>query len=528
MSTRYLRKAATSVVTPPQSQPLNERSVANNAGGFAFAVSDWQRLDRFLILGSEGGSYYCGEHALTVQNIEAVKRCVAADGLRAVKRIVEISDAGRAPKNDPALLALAFAAAKGDDKTRAAALAALPDVARIGTHLYHFVAFVRQFRGWGRGLRRAVENWYTMKTPEKLAEQVVKYQQRDGWSHRDLMRLRHIQFSGSYQAIAKWVVKNEQSEGLPALIEGHIKLQAAKTAKEAAKLIREYGLVRESVPTELLNEKAVWEALLEKMPMTAMIRNLGNMSKCGLLAPLSAASKDVAARIEDVAALKKARIHPIFVLLAMKTYESGKGVRGKGEWSVVPQVVKALDEAFYLSFKNIEPTGKSFYLGVDVSGSMAYGEIAGCVGITPNVGAAAMAMVTAHSEENYYIAGFATRLVEIPVTAKDRLTDVAQKFQRDFGGTDCAQPILDATKRNMKVDAFVILTDGETWAGETHAAQALDRYRQKTGIPAKLVVVGMVSSHVTIADPTDTGSLNVVGFDTATPQILAEFVKGTV
>ena len=526
MSARYLKNAVSSVVTPPQSQPLNERSVKNAAGGYSFAVDDWQRFDRFLILGSEGGSYYATEHELTVKNIETVKRCVAADGLRAVKRIVEISDAGRAPKNDPALLALAYASAKGDDKTRSAALAALPDVARIGTHLFHFVGFVRQFRGWGRGLRRAIENWYTMRDANKLAEQVVKYQQREGWSHRDLMRLRHIHFEGPYQAIAKWVVKGETSEGLPKLIEGHIRLQETKVPKQAAQIIREYGLVRESVPTELLNDSLVWEALLEKMPMTAMIRNLGNLSKCGLLKPLSDAEKEVSKRLKDVTVLRKARIHPISVLLAMATYQQGHSVRGKGEWSVAPRVVEALDEAFYLAFQNIEPTGKNFYLGVDVSGSMTCGTIAGAPGISPNVGAAAMAMVTAHSEENYYVAGFATQLIEIPVTKRDRLTDVAKKFQRSFGGTDCAIPIADATARNMKVDAFVIYTDGETWAGDAHAAQLLDRYRQKTGINTKLIVCGMVANSMTVADPADAGSLNVVGFDSATPQIIAEFAKG--
>lgn len=526
MSARYIRNAISSVVTPPQSEPLNERSVKNSAGGYSFAVDDWQRMDRFLILGSEGGSYYASEQELTVKNIEAVKRCVAADGLRVVKRIVEISHDGRAPKNDPALMALAYASAKGDDKTRSAALAALPDVARIGTHLFHFVAFMRQFRGWGRGSRRAIENWYTMRPPEKLAEQVVKYQQRDGWSHRDLMRLRHIHFSGAYQAIAKWVVKGESSENLPLLIEGHIRLQECKVPKQAAELIRQYGLVRESVPTELLNEALVWEALLEKMPMTAMIRNLGNLSKCGLLTPLSDAEKNISKRLKDIDQIKKARIHPISVLLAMKTYEQGHGVRGKGEWSVAPRVVEALDEGFYLAFRNIEPIGKNFYLGVDVSGSMSWGNIAGCPGITPCIGAAAMAMVTAHSEENFYVAGFSHQLVEIPVTKRDRLTDVAHKFQMaNFGGTDCAQPVLDANARNMKVDAFVIYTDGETWAGNIHAAQALDRYRQKTGIASKMIVVGMVSNDVTVADSADGGSLNVVGFDSATPQIIAEFAK---
>lgn len=543
MSTRYLRNAASSVATPPQSQPLNERQVANSAGGYSFAVDDWKRLDRFLILGSEGGSYYATEKELTVKNIEAVKRCVAIDGLRAVKRIVEISDEGRAPKNDPALLALAFASAKGDDKTRSAALAALPDVARIGTHLFHFVAFVRQFRGWGRGLRRAIENWYTMRDAAKLAEQVVKYQQRDGWSHRDLMRLRHIHFTGPYQAIAKWVVKNEVSEGLPKLIEGHIKLQITKTAKEAAALIREYGLVRESVPTELLTEALVWEALLEKMPMTAMIRNLGNMSKCGLLKPMSAAAKSVAERLVNQEAIQKARVHPIQLLIAAKTYESGRGLRGKGEWTVVPKIVDALDSAYYLAFKNVVPTGKRFYLGLDISGSMWGGTVCGIPNFTPAIASGAMAMVTVKSEDNYYAAGFtctdsgryggrfdngSTAMTPISLSPKQRLDDVLKNMnalQSRMGGTDCSLPMLDALEKKIEVDVFTVYTDSETWAGQIHPPQALDRYRQKMGIPAKLVVCGMVANEFTLADPNDSGMLDVVGFDAATPQIIAEFAK---
>jgi 60 kDa SS-A/Ro ribonucleoprotein len=58
---------------------------------------------------------------------------------------------------------LAMAAGLGDPATCRAAFAALPRVARIGTHLLHFPAFVEGFRGWGRGLRRAVGAWYSQK-----------------------------------------------------------------------------------------------------------------------------------------------------------------------------------------------------------------------------------------------------------------------------------------------------------------------------------------------------------------------------
>lgn len=76
----------------------------------------------------------------------------------------------------------------------------------------------------------------------------------------------------------------------------------------------------------------------------------------------------------------------------------------------------------------------------------------------------------------------------------------------------------------MPIDAFVILTDNETWSGKPHPAQALASYRKAMGIDAKLIVVGMTATGFTIADPRDAGMLDVVGFDTATPEIMREFI----
>jgi 60 kDa SS-A/Ro ribonucleoprotein len=143
------------------------------------------------VLGAEGGSYYASEQDLAVENARAVQRCITQDGGRTVQRIVEISEVGRAPKNDPAIFALAMAASMGSAATRATALAALPRVCRVGTHLFQFAENIQAFRGWGRALRRAVGAWYAAMEPRELAYQLSKYQQRNGWSHRDLLRLTH-------------------------------------------------------------------------------------------------------------------------------------------------------------------------------------------------------------------------------------------------------------------------------------------------------------------------------------------------
>jgi 60 kDa SS-A/Ro ribonucleoprotein len=155
---------------------------------------------------------------------------------------------------------------------------------------------------------------------------------------------------------------------------------------------------------------------------------------------------------------------------------------------------------------------------------MTWGEIAGVPGLSPRVGSAAMALVTAATEKNHHIMAFCDTLVSIAISPRQRLDDVCRTIaQLGFGGTDCALPMMYAMKEKIDVDEFVVLTDGETWFGKVHPAQALVQYRRQTGINAKLVVVGMTSNGFTIADPNDEGSLDVVGFDTATPQLISDF-----
>src|SRR6059058_252469 len=410
----YLQRHGTRRV--PQFVPLPGQA-PNSAGGFAWAVDAWARLRRFLILGSEGGSYYATEWKLTRENARAVEQCVREDGPRAVAEIVRVSAEGRAPKNDPALFALALAAGAGDLETRRAALDALPQVARTGTHLLQFAAFVEGFRGWGRSLRRAVGRWYAAQPVEALAYQGVKYRRRAGVTHRDLLRLAHparrvgagnpqLEVSDEHARLFEWIVRGGETNGLPRLIEGFARAQEAETSRETAVLVREYRLPREALQPEHLTSPEVWEALLDEMPLTALIRNLATMTRIGVLAPGSDGTAKVVAQLGDSERIRRARVHPIAVLAALRTYASGRGARGRGEWNPVREIVDALDAAFYTAFGNVEATGKRLLLALDVSGSMAGGCVAGVPDLTPRDASAALALVTAATESQYEVVGF--------------------------------------------------------------------------------------------------------------------------
>src|SRR3569833_1985933 len=184
-------------------------------------------------------------------------------------------------------------------------------------------------------------------------------------------------------------------------------------------------------------------------------------------------------------------------------------MRGDGRWTPVSQVNDALDDAFYLSFENAPTTGKRLMLAVDVSGSMM-APIAGMPYLNCRDASAAIALVTASTEEQCrfvaftegrsLVRGLDTGLTPLSISPRQRLDDVVGTISKfAFGGTDCALPIVEAMKRRWPVDAFVVYTDSETWAGDIHPAQALRQYRDRMGIAAKLVVVDMSSNGFSIA-----------------------------
>ncbi len=549
------RKKAKEKVLPKQSKKLKDQ-VRNSDGAAVWKLDDFDRLGRFLILGSEGGSYYASEKKLTKENGKCISRLLkAGKGLEVVQKIVEVSDEGKAPKNDPALFALAMCAGLGDDETKTAALDALPKVARFGTHLFHFVEFVLQFRGWGRSLRKAIANWYSEKEVGKLEFDTQKYKARDGWSHQDLLRLSHVKPKNDAYRLLYLFVTNEEKfhetvsdedfkAQLP-FVYASESLKGLEKSKDIVKIVKAHRLPMEVVPTEK-RSKAIYEVMLDNYGITALIRNLGNLTKQEVLSKMELdAVRTVVARLTNEEQLKRGRVHPLSVLNALKTYGSGRGFRGGNAWIPVQRIVDALDDSFYLCFKNIEPTGKRIMLALDVSGSMEGNMIAG-MNIDARTASGALAMATIRTEKDVVVTAFSGGnrggwgghvvtdnpvLTELDLSPKLRLDSVINEISDlPFDSTDCSLPMRWALKKNLKVDAFVIYTDSETNAyGSIQPHAALKQYRDKMGIPdAKMIVVGMCSNGFSIANPEDRHSLDVVGFSTDCPTIINDFIRGDI
>lgn len=525
----------------PQAERADVRQIKNAAGGYSFKTSEETEVHRFLVLGTSGGTYYTSERELTRANAEMVLRAACERGEWLVQRIVEISTAGRAPRQNPAIFALAAVSGLADDAGREAALNALPLVCRTGTHLFLFAKYVEQFRGWGPALRHAVSRWYTAPDINDVAYQCVKYQHRESWSHRDLLRLAHPKTTElPRRALFSWITRGAAYDEArfpeaPPLVNAFSAARSATTASAWVRLIEAHPLSWEMLPDAALAEPAVWRALIEKgMPHTALLRQLPRLTRLGVL---TGATRDaVTARLTDPEGLRRARVHPINVLVAARTYAAGRSARGEGEWTPDRRVVDALDGAFYAAFGAVEPAGKRTLIALDVSGSM--GSSASGLPLSCREVSAALALVTMATEPEVDVVGFTgrgvwgggdTRLKELSISPRQRLDDAVRAVSDlPFGSTDCALPMVWARENRREYDTIVVMTDNETWSGHIHPHEALREYRESVVPGARLAVVAMTATEVSIADPSDPGSLDIAGMDSAVPTLLADFSRGTL
>jgi 60 kDa SS-A/Ro ribonucleoprotein len=590
----------------PQSVPLDASQVPNHAGGFVWAIPASKQVIRFLILGSGDTFYQAGACAASECCTAVFEMCSTEAGHAELLELIKsVSVHGRAPKQEPTLLALAAAIVHAPSPAaKSAALDSVSVVARIPTHVFALIGHVTSMsqaahnsKGWGRGLRRAVGNWYTSKSGRELAMQMTKYKSREGWTHQDVLRMVHVGSASlkddgarlamtfaikGQKAYAAECEKQKEAPADPESVAAVVRLITGITAvaaqgvtgAEAAQLIREHGLVREHLPTTLLGSVDVWKALLMSghgMPMEAMVRNLSKMTEVGLFEDQECADW-VVGRLTNADAIRASRIHPMKLLIASRQYQRGhahdnraiftlgfetalvlKALRAardnedaaidmllSGEvpeeceqqpanirtrsWFPVQCVVDALDAAFQLAFGNVQPTGKRTMLALDVSGSMS-ATVPGTT-ISCRDASAAMALVTCATEADCSVVAFGEQLTPVAMKGDMTVTQAIGVSDMSFGATDCALPMLHALKNGIAVDCFVVYTDSETYFGSVHPQVALQQYRAVTGIDAKLVVVGMVSNSLTIADPSDPNTLNLAGFDTSTPEVLSLFARG--
>lgn len=569
----------------------------NSAGGMTYVVSDEDLIDRILILGTNSNTYYATAQKLTDDAIASIKKMISeGKGEMIVSRVKDIYKSGRAPKQDPTLFVLALLTQTDvPEKIKKSALECVVNL-RILTHLYTWIGLRKSIsgkKGFGRAIRTQMLNFVKNRSGIHLAYLFTKYRSRkvgsETWSIDDIIKCAHIpsnKLSLDRQLVIIYIVNGlPEAEKLFAekctddteCLKVITYLRAVEETKNltcaedtAIQFIRQYHLPREVLSTHLLKSLTVWQSLLFSshvgegskisrkitMPITALIRNLGVMSTKGMFDDPEIVTI-VDNHIKNKTVLKCGYVHPVALLIAKTTYETGHGVMGKLVWDVNKNIVDALEDGFYEAFGNIEGTGKRILHAVDCSGSMristcAVPNLTACQAVATLVMEAVRRESKMHTDRKCHCAKNDTTHSQyiqdvvlfndagsyVDIKPTHRLNDVMSLIQdNNFGTTDCSQPMLKALElfkstKGIKgnYDGFIVYTDNETYCGNVHPAQALEDYRKETGINAKLVVVATTPTAHTIAPHgtyADFLCLNVTGFDLNGPTLIRDFLSGT-
>ncbi|XP_041847430.1 60 kDa SS-A/Ro ribonucleoprotein [Melanotaenia boesemani] len=520
----------------PSESTTNNHTLNSTGGGYPWEVSDKARLCRFLCFGSEGDMYTAREEGrVSLENAGALLSLLQEGrGSEVVEEIKRFTQDGRAVRLGPSLFALALCSQHSELKTRQAAFKALKEVCRDPAHLFSFIQYKKELKEgmkcgiWGRALRKAVSDWYNDQDAMSLAAAVTKCKQREGWSHQDLLRLSHAKPTRDAIAlISKYVTKGwkevqgayadkENSEEVVRVLsylEVVEKVKHSCDETEVVNLIEEHKLEREQLLTDHLKSKQVWRALLKEMPLHSVLKILGKMTSNKMLEPGSSETQIICDRLQSESALKKARIHPLSILLASENYKRGQGYQGKTRWEPDSCILKAMDSAFYKSFMNVEPVGKRVLVAVDVSTSL--NSVVPGSAVSTAVAAAAVTMIFNRTEADTHVLAFSEGAV-VPCSVSARMTiaeATAELVKIPSRSTDCTLPITWATDNGKSVDVFIILTNNPLWTLAASPVESLRKHRQASGANSKLVMCGLTSIGHAIADTEDRGLLSICGFD---------------
>lgn len=541
----------------PQTQPLiGADQIQMKSGGFAFRSSVEQIATRFLMTGTLGGTYYAGERELTESATNAIVRLLAVkeSGLKLVELTANLSETNRLSRNDTAIFVLALAASSVDPAVRTAALAALPRVVRQASDLASFWVTVRDHRGEGRALRRAISNWYSNLNFRSLVHQLIKYRERRGWTTRDIWRRSHLlsfsnNFDANWQILAQWVFEGEegalvknfaQQESIPdthplaqlwAFLAAHRALGLAEDDVEnearVGGLVTKYSLVPEMIPNKYMKSRFVVRQLLRQMPLRRLLRELRRLSSLNVFGNEDDRTY-ILETLQDEALIRKAFIHPLDFFTAWQAFRTS--LTGYSQENALSS---ALEKGMIASYKNIplyvdkngNPLKAAIFL--DISGSMASCNLSGSTTITAQDAGVMLSTMLIRAFKDYVFRPFSD-------TIHHKSGNVPSNFSFSqflnmirylpHGGTDVAAPLQWILDTNQKFDVVIVITDNESWAGSAHPQQVWKQYQQRYP-QAKLVYAGMAFGVAQLNDPSDESQMITAGLDAGLLNVIDAFLK---
>jgi len=514
-----------------QAKPIlgREKEIGKNlASGYAFKTDPFQALKRWLLTGSMGNAFYQGKQEMTEENVKIFLECAESDPGKVADLIIYASKKGVSVHTP--IYALVWLSTRGKPEFRKI----FNEVIRTASHLYEFFSYLKGVRGKGTVIHKAVKSWLDSKSVQELEYQFLKYQNRYDFSVRDILRI--VKPIGKENGLKDnlygyFTEKKEISHSF-LRIRTYEQLKVNLNEADTVRAINEQNLTHEMIPANIKRTKAIWEALFNKMPVGASIRNLGQLTEKGLFNKIE--NIEILRNKLKKENLQKAYIHPIVLASAYHIYSNNGNIgRSKLIWKSEEAVCDILETAIENCFDIVEPINKRILHGLDASGSMWSDDLQP-LWLTPGIIGAIMARASIAREPYYNLIGFDGTLYPIHLTKKTAFRDILNPQSQVYkdathNATDCALPIKYAIDTGQEYDAIIMWTDGQSWAGNTHVSVATKKYQKK--YPNCKIIINYLVPYgeaLSLSDPTNPRMYDIMGFTAETPKLINMIVRGEI
>ena len=536
--TKVLRPTVANAVGASVDEIKAEGLAVNRAEGPAYKSGDEQALVTYLTTGGVGNTYYADKQTLNDEASRYFKQFALRDPRFLAQAAIYARERGL--MRSAPITALVHLSTGGSEAKRMFH-AAFPRIIQTPGDLQDLWKLVRgpqKIRGVGRSIRTETNNWLAHLN----AYGAIKYgSTSQAFALRDIYRLsRGATFTGEAAAIAHYLTKGELTEDAPAQLRGYHEFKNATADIDTLmKLVGEHRLPWEVVASQVgdgdsAERTKVWGTMAINMPYMALLRNLSNLLKYGVLQDQTMRTM-VCARLASAEAVAKSKQLPFRFISAIRAVEGHRETAGGG---VLADVIDALKRALNLSVANF-PVGLGHTLAVlDVSGSMSasistghsHGRAANSEPLRyVDIGAIFAASVFKGAEGGDIMTFDTEARYERGLSADMGVYDIATRINHSGGGTALSVPIQMALSAETKYDTMVFITDSESWVdemsgrgseyswgyrhlGETKSNALLRAYREKVNSKMQAFFLQLCPTGTQMTAPDLAGTYYISGW----------------
>lgn len=483
---------------------LPQQDVRNHAGGTAYALSPKAALAQLAATGCLRGTYY----ASAERQLDEVVGWLSRVEPRFIAQVALHCRETAGMKDMPALLLAWLAQADG-----ALGAQVFERVVDNGRMLRNFVQILRSGvvgrKSLGSRPKRWVQQWLHKASVTQLLQAAVGQQP----SLADVVKLVHPQATDAARnALYAWLIGRPYDvAAVPQEVREFEDFKAGRST--------DLPRVPWQMLTALPLDTAAWTALAARFNWQTLRMNLNTLLRHGVFEN-RAVVQDVAARLSDRRAIRKARAQPYQLLNAWRNVD----VR-------MPRlIVRALEDAMEIAIDNVPQLPGLTVVCVDVSGSMQSpltGHQQGATSTLRCIDVAALFGAAMHRRnEDCVVLPFAEGPKPIRLNPRDSVsTQAEQLVALGGGGTAIGAALAWINQQGLKPQTVIVVSDNESWADARNGASrtlrefAQIQRRQPT---ARLVCLDL-QPYATTQAPDSPAVLNVGGFSDAVFGVIAQF-----